>query len=176
MFEGLLPGQHNIRVIKLLFVAAHWHGLAKLRLHIDPTLDILDKVTSLLGNRLRDFVQHTCGAYETRELRREADARNRRQLRKANKNVNPTGATNRGGAHKAGLAQNGTYPDSGPLPQQPGLQDNGLHVDKASGSECNNGRQRKTLNLNTYKHHALGDVANTVRRYGTTDSYSTEPV
>jgi hypothetical protein len=37
-------------------------------------------------------------------------------------------------------------------------------------------RQLKTFNLNTYKFHALGDYTATIRRYGTTDSYSTEAV
>jgi hypothetical protein len=38
-------------------------------------------------------------------------------------------------------------------------------------------RKQKLLNLNTYKLqvHALGDYASTIRRYGTTDSYTTEP-
>ena len=34
----------------------------------------------------------------------------------------------------------------------------------------------KHLNLNTYKVHALGDYASTIQHYGTTDSYSTQPV
>ncbi|KAG2350005.1 hypothetical protein BDR05DRAFT_872571 [Suillus weaverae] len=34
----------------------------------------------------------------------------------------------------------------------------------------------KTLNLYTYKYHALADYPNTIRRVGTTDSYSTQPV
>lgn len=38
------------------------------------------------------------------------------------------------------------------------------------------GQQRKTLNLNTYKDHALGDYVETIRHYGTVDSYSTESV
>jgi hypothetical protein len=38
------------------------------------------------------------------------------------------------------------------------------------------GRRKKTFNINTYKAHALGDYVATIRRYGTTDSYSTEPV
>jgi hypothetical protein len=37
-------------------------------------------------------------------------------------------------------------------------------------------RRPKTLNLNTYKVHALGDYTAAIRRYGTTDSYSTAPV
>lgn len=37
-------------------------------------------------------------------------------------------------------------------------------------------RRLKTLNLDTYKYHSLGDYADMIRRYGTTDSYSTEIV
>jgi hypothetical protein len=37
-------------------------------------------------------------------------------------------------------------------------------------------RRPKTLNLNTYKVHALGDYTASIRQYGTTDSYSTAPV
>lgn len=37
-------------------------------------------------------------------------------------------------------------------------------------------RRRKTMNLDTYKVHALGDYVETIRTYGTCDSYSTERV
>ena len=37
-------------------------------------------------------------------------------------------------------------------------------------------RRPKTFNLQTYKVHALGDYSNSIRKFGTTDSYSTEPV
>lgn len=37
-------------------------------------------------------------------------------------------------------------------------------------------RRQKTWNLDTYKIHALGDYVETIRLYGTTDSYSTELV
>jgi hypothetical protein len=37
-------------------------------------------------------------------------------------------------------------------------------------------RRVKTFNLSTYKVHALADYPNTIRRFGTTDSYSTQPV
>ncbi|KAN0079957.1 hypothetical protein V8E55_009523 [Tylopilus felleus] len=36
-------------------------------------------------------------------------------------------------------------------------------------------RNEKTFNLQTYKLHVLGDYTETIRRYGTTDSYSTQP-
>ena len=34
----------------------------------------------------------------------------------------------------------------------------------------------KKLNLSTYKFHALGDYPDTIRRFGTTDSYTTQTV
>lgn len=36
--------------------------------------------------------------------------------------------------------------------------------------------KHKTLNLTTYKYHALADYPSTIRQYGTTDSYSTQLV
>lgn len=45
-------------------------------------------------------------------------------------------------------------------------------VNKTSSSA----RKPKQLNLKTYKHHSLGDYVETIRRLGTTDSYSTQPV
>ena len=45
-------------------------------------------------------------------------------------------------------------------------------VQKAS----ENSRKPKQLNLKTYKYHALGDYVETIRRFGTTDSYSTQRV
>ena len=39
-----------------------------------------------------------------------------------------------------------------------------------------NGHRPKVLNLRTYKLHALGDYVVQIRMFGTTDSYSTQPV
>jgi hypothetical protein len=111
---------------------AHWHGLVKLRLHTDVTLDMVNSATTLLGQALRDFKANTCSTFTTRELRREVNARNRRQAKKS--------ATQK-------LADNVTQTS-----------------------------RLKEFNLNTYKFHALGDVANAIREFGTTESYSTEPV
>jgi hypothetical protein len=63
----------------LLFTCAHWHGLAKLRIHSDLTLDILDEVTTSLGEAFRQFQEKICPAYNSKELPREADARRRRR-------------------------------------------------------------------------------------------------
>ena len=78
---GFLPEPHNSTVHKLLFLLAHWHGLAKLRMHTDDTLEILEGVSGRLGNQLRMFAYETCAAFSTRELRREAESRRRRQVR-----------------------------------------------------------------------------------------------
>jgi hypothetical protein len=82
VFDGLLPEPHNERVLKLLFIMAHWHGLAKLRMHTDTTLDILSQVTESLGDIFREFEAETCSMFETRELEREWAARQRRQEKK----------------------------------------------------------------------------------------------
>jgi hypothetical protein len=88
VFEGLLPEPHNRRIQKLLFVAAQWHGLAKLRLHTDATLDIMDNVTMVLGKILRAFQKGTCADLQTLELKRERDARIRREQKKKNSGRN----------------------------------------------------------------------------------------
>ncbi len=41
---------------------------------------------------------------------------------------------------------------------------------------ASSGPKRKTLNLATYKYHALADYPETIRRFGTTDNYNTQIV
>lgn len=133
-FDGLLPEPHNTSVLALLNTCASWHTMAKLRMHTDETLKLLDDMTVRLGKQLRHFESHTCVAFKTQELKREAERRQRRQLRN--------------------LAGNGEAATS--MPQA--------------------ARRPKTFNLQTYKLHALGDYSASIRNFGTTDSYSTEPV
>jgi 2-oxoglutarate dehydrogenase complex dehydrogenase (E1) component-like enzyme len=70
-----------MKVLRLLFTFAHWHGLAKLHMHTDATLQILDVATTDLGEQLRAFQQDTCASFETSELKREAEARKRREAK-----------------------------------------------------------------------------------------------
>ncbi|KAG1865192.1 hypothetical protein C8R48DRAFT_601365, partial [Suillus tomentosus] len=131
-FEGLLPEPYNRDILTLLFTCAHWHALAKLRMHTDETLVFLDAVTVKLGKQLRQFQKDTCIAFKTRELRREAEHRQRQQSRS--------------------------------------------HVGEAEVTTTHQSTRRlKTFNLQTYKLHALGDYSTSIRKFGTTDSYSTEP-
>ncbi|KAG6904591.1 hypothetical protein DXG01_008816, partial [Tephrocybe rancida] len=75
VFEGLLDDPHDAAIANLLFQFAHWHGLAKLCLHSDFSVAILDEETTRLGNSLREFQETTCPSFDTRELPKEKEAR-----------------------------------------------------------------------------------------------------
>ena len=122
----------------LLFTCAYWHRLAKLHMHTDETLTLLDTVTEHLGQRLRRFQLKTCDAFNTQELKREAERRQHR----AQENLK-------------NLQGRSTATVAAPMPHA--------------------SQRPKTFNLQTYKPHALGDYSSSIRMYGTTDSYSTEP-
>lgn len=150
----------------------HWHGLAKLRLHSDITLEILDKQTTQLGDALRAFQSKTCTAFETLELKREAEARKRKAIAKAQK-------TSRAAA--AGRKVKGKQRDRGEGPgltsQQVGAQGAEATALDDADEASKSGRKTKAFSgLNGYKPHALGDYVAIIKEYGTTDSYSTEPV
>ncbi|KAI0668987.1 hypothetical protein C8Q78DRAFT_933009, partial [Trametes maxima] len=94
-FEGLLPEAHNDAVMTLLFVSAYWHALAKMRMHTDTSLALLDDSTSLLGHHLRYFATVTCTQFETRETQGEYDARKRAEARRASAQVASTSSSAR---------------------------------------------------------------------------------
>ena len=47
-------------------------------MHTDETLTLLDTIMERLGQRLRRFQLKTCDAFNTQELKREAECRQRR--------------------------------------------------------------------------------------------------
>jgi hypothetical protein len=174
-FEGLLPEPHNRNVLELLFVMAHWHGLAKLRAHNDLTLKVLDEVTKLLGVKLRAFSQKTCPAFATRELRQEFNARIRRNIKKTAPQHSQTLTGHGQASLSRPLDNTALNPGVSPaLPMTATTEQQSSSRDVAPVPPA--GRRRKTFNLSTYKLHSLGDYVATIRRFGTTDSYSTEPV
>jgi hypothetical protein len=67
-------------VLDLKWFLLLWHALAKLRLHIEPTISILEKVGSDLGKSARLFAKE-CESIETYELPSEVGARLRRDAR-----------------------------------------------------------------------------------------------
>ncbi|KAL0569737.1 hypothetical protein V5O48_012225 [Marasmius crinis-equi] len=78
VFEGLLPEPDNTQVLRLLYRAAEWHTLAKLRMHTDSTVEALQELSSELGRLLRGF-RDSSAKLNTVELPREATARAKRQ-------------------------------------------------------------------------------------------------
>ncbi|KAF9232549.1 hypothetical protein BU15DRAFT_90630 [Melanogaster broomeanus] len=78
-FEGLFPAEHDDTIRILLFRLAEWHALAKLRLHTDDSLELLDRALKALSVQLRKFQRVTCTAFQTKELPSEVAARRRRQ-------------------------------------------------------------------------------------------------
>ena len=192
VFEGLLEDDStNKRLMELLFLLARWQALAKLRLHTERTLDILRDVTRSLGIALRAFQKHMSTTFETRELPREAASRVRKKIKASQKQGKrqggqatgstafySTGTRNKG---KGVIHEAATPGDAGKehliafvilfmivldiAPESSAVHSESLYT-----------RKPKVLNLNTYKLHSLGDYPETIKQYGTTDSYSTELV
>jgi hypothetical protein len=172
VFDGLLPEPHNSAVLDLLFVMAHWHGLAKLRMHHDVTLDIMESLTVSLGKLLRSFRDVTCPAFKTKELRREAEARARRELRKE-RTSHQCPSNIQAESSDASRPVTEAPAGSEPSPSQPTPERQGTSV---RNPQARTSRRWKTFNINTYKGHSYGDYVRTIRQYGTMDSFSTEPV
>jgi hypothetical protein len=134
---------------KLLFEFATWHGLAKLRLHTETTVQDLENSTARLGDLLRDFQKKVCPEYDTYDLPTEEAARSRRRARKS------------------------TVPPSTHV-----YADSGCEEDEQMQKKQKKKVKRKTrqFNLDTYKLHSLGGYAKAIRQYGTTDNYNSQTV
>jgi len=113
VFDGLLDEPYNTMVMLLLYRAAEWHALAKLRMHTESTLKLLEVCTTSLGSLLRQFRNKTFADFNT------------------------------------------------------------VGLPKESRKSPSSGRKKRSLNLNTYKFHSLGDYFRTIRLFGSTDNYST---
>jgi hypothetical protein len=116
-------------------------------MHTDSSLSVLDEVTELLGKQMRYFADVTCPQFKTVETDGEYASRGRATARRE--------ATK---AAAAGPPSNPAVPNLSTQPTAPG------------------GKRPVTFSLHTYKHHAMGYYASTIRRFGTTDSYSTQIV
>ncbi|KAF9473198.1 hypothetical protein BDN70DRAFT_817606, partial [Pholiota conissans] len=145
-FEGLLDEPHNRRLLKLLYRTAEWHGLAKLRMHTDSTLALLESLTTEFGVLMRDFQRLTCSEFATVELPREAAARKRREKNKTAWTTHHT---------KFKMC---------------------CRASTEASSNPSGGPKAQTLNLAFIKFHFLGDYVRHIRLFGTTDSYSTQLV
>ena len=133
-------------------------------MHTDVTLELLSRVTISFGTRIRAFQEKTCAAFSTQELEREQAARVRRQNKKKKAAVETNSNSQKG---KKATAETKSK-------AQKGMK--ATTKTNSQPQKSSSGRQPKQFNLNTYKYHALGDYCNTIRQFGTTDSYSTQPV
>ena len=79
VFEGLVDAPHNQIIREFLFELATWHGLAKLRLHTETTIDSLEHSTKRLGIAIWRFESETCSQFETKDLPSEDAAQARCQ-------------------------------------------------------------------------------------------------
>jgi len=149
VFEGLLPDKDDRIVGKVLFELATWHGLAKLRLHTETTVQDLENSTARLGDILRDFQKTVCIKYDTYDLPTEEAARSRRRTRKA-----------------AAPPPTHVHTDSGP--------DEDEEMEKKGKKKAK--RKTRQFNLDSYKLHSLGGYAKAIRLYGTTDNYNSQTV
>lgn len=91
VFEGLLDRQHDKQLMKLLYRTSEWHALAKLRMHTDQSLDLLEELTTEFGDLMRRFRDVTSSQFATMELPREMAARNRRETQKE-RNLSQSGS------------------------------------------------------------------------------------
>ena len=161
---------------------AHWHGLAKMRMHNDLTLEVMDKITVSLGEKLCKFSLQTCPAFQTKELYREFDACVRCEARKSppkkgegipsdtDISMEPPTAIQRNSANIQHMLEPGSNAASDPT-FTPAVRNTSSNTQPQSA-----GRRHKTFNLSTYALHSIGDYVKTIQQYGTTDSFSTEPV
>jgi hypothetical protein len=149
----------------LLYRLAEWHALAKLRMHTDSTLDLMDAVMTKLGQQLRKFRDITCNKFITVELPKETAARKRRQNKaQAKKNAGPSTSISDPATQSPVTPAVPSQANSPPLANPP------------STLKAVQAPRTKGLNLLTYKFHAMADYVHTIRLFGTTDSYSTQTV
>ena len=73
VFEGLF-GSHSKDILNLLFDLNAVHSFAKLRLHSELALKVLDSHMTQLGHSLRRFKNRVCPAFITKELAKESGA------------------------------------------------------------------------------------------------------
>jgi hypothetical protein len=170
-------------------------------MHTDITLDIQSQATTSLGQSIREFQDQTCTMFQTRELERERAARQRRQ-EKNHKIASTSAATfttsGNSAVTAAGLRLGPQTATSGEHTRESTRATNGgMGLTSASASHHGTGelsstasqrldaapkasgqyaRKPKSLGLKTYTYHALGDYVETIRLFGTTDSFSTQPV
>jgi len=173
--------------MKLLYRTAEWHALAKLRMHSDSTLLLLEELTTEFGQLIRQFRDFTCIQFKTVELPRETAARKRRCTKQQSESAKlsavpcPSLTSAPASNPEVGTASS-NITASAPPPAIPTIQPSIItstnHSQEQPPGPSLRGSpgRRRGLNLFTVKLHFLGDYVRHIRLFGTTDSYSTQLV
>ena len=178
--------------MKLLYRTAEWHALAKLRMHSDSTLLLLEELTKEFGQLIRQFRDLTCSQFKTVELSRETAARKRRGAKQQPAASSAVPHSSSRLAHTSNpnvgmpssmTSDNVAASSSVPLQLGTGIllpmvtPSTDRSQGQPSGESGSSPRgDKKGLNLFTVKLHFLGDYVHHIRLFGTTDSYSTQLV
>jgi hypothetical protein len=164
--------------MKLLYRTAEWHALAKLRMHSDSTLLLLEELTTQFGQLIRQFRDLTCSQFKTVELSRETAARMRRGAKQpAASSVVPHSSSTLAPASNpnVGIPPSMTSDNvTASAPLTPSTSHSQGQPSVTAGHSPRG--KEKGLNLFTVKLHFLGDYVRHIRLFGTTDSYSTQLV
>lgn len=161
---------------------ASWHGFAKLRMHTDSTLKLLDEWNTAFGRLIRRFERSTKDV-KTVETPAEVAARNRRYESETAKSSFPARlpvtpntippiplrlpASTTPSAASTLSADAATPPKS--IPLAPVRH----HLSATSKKARTSGPQVKKFSLTTFKLHNRGHYVSAIRRAGTSDVWST---
>jgi hypothetical protein len=91
VLDGLLPKEFQGVVNKLVFSANDWYALAKLRLHTDSSLRLLERRTTDIGRLMRQYSRVTADVHMV-ELPAEVEKRKRHAAKVAQKNGDAQGS------------------------------------------------------------------------------------
>ncbi|KAF9646621.1 hypothetical protein BDM02DRAFT_3188673 [Thelephora ganbajun] len=149
--EGLFLKPHNTSVIELLFIFATWHALAKLHIHTDTSLRLLDTATTALGNALQYFARVTCPEFNTFETSAEYTKRQHQQAAATSSKSNTTSSMSNTALPSTSGAASSLTPNT---------------VSSPTGRQC------RTFSLKTIKLHFLGDYVSCIKMFRTTDNYN----
>ena len=75
-------------LMRLLYKAAEWHALAKLRVHTDATLNFFEATTREFGRLMQQFRDKTSDEFDTVELPSENGAKRGTSSKKKKLNLN----------------------------------------------------------------------------------------
>lgn len=84
-FEGLFPEPDNTHVMRLLYTMAYWHSLAKMRMHTESSVCLLDNAHTAMATHLRHFEKIVCPRYTTKETQKEYAKRVRTETKRTTK-------------------------------------------------------------------------------------------